>query len=355
MEKKIIAPGAYIQGSGTINNLGKYAEKFGTNGIVIWDDFVKRLVENDVKSGLESLEIIYEDFNKECSLKEINRICEIVKLNELDFIIGIGGGKTLDTAKAVGYYAGINVVIVPTVASSDAPTSALSVIYTPEGEFDRYLFVNSNPSIVIMDLQVIASAPSRLLKSGIGDALSTYFEARACSISKAETMAGATSTNAALKLAELCYEILLRDSKLAVAACDGNVVSTALTNIVEANTYLSGIGFESGGLAAAHAIHNGLTVLPDLHGYLHGEKVAYGVLVQLVLENDIDELSKLIEFNKSLGLPTCLADFGISDIQEVNLMDVANEATIEGETIHNMPFNVTNEDVYAAMVTLENM
>ncbi len=95
-------------------------------------------------------------------------------------MVGIGGGKTLDTAKAIGYYQKLPVVVIPTIASTDAPTSALSVIYTEAGEFEEYLIYPKNPDMVVMDTAIIAKAPVRLLVSGMGDALSTWFEAKAC-------------------------------------------------------------------------------------------------------------------------------------------------------------------------------
>ncbi len=132
----------------------------------------------------------------------------------------------------------------------------------------------------------------------MGDALSTYFEARACERSFADNIPGGKSTKLAVAAAKLCYETLMEDSIKAIAACENNVVTPALENIIEANTLLSGMGFESSGLAAAHAIHNGLTALEEAHGFFHGEKVSFGTLVHLVLENapaeEIEEVIKLL-------------------------------------------------------------
>ena len=129
------------------------------------------------------------------------------------------------------------------------------------------------------------------------------------------------------------------------------VCTKAVEDVIEANTYLSGIGFESGGLAGAHAIHNGFTVLPQCHSYYHGEKVAFGTLVQLVLENaPSEELEEVIGFCMDVGLPTTLADIGVSDPVAADLMAVANAACAEGESIYNMPLEVTPEKVYAAIL-----
>lgn len=190
-------------------------------------------------------------------------------------MVGLGGGKTLDTAKAIGYYQKLPVVIIPTIASTDAPTSALSVIYTEAGEFEEYLIYPKNPDMVVMDTAIIAKAPVRLLVSGMG-MRSLRFEAKACYDARAISMAGGQSTEAALRLARLCYDTLLAEGEKARLAAQAGVVTDALERIIEANTYLSGIGFESSGLAAAHAIHNGFTILEECHHLYHGEKVAFG-------------------------------------------------------------------------------
>nr|WP_290441244.1 glycerol dehydrogenase [Clostridium sp. CF011] len=282
---------------------------------------------------------------------DVKRAGEDVKTNNCDVIIGIGGGKIFDTAKAVAYYENLPVVIVPTIASTDAPCSSPSVIYTEEGSFSKYLFLPNSPNVVLVDTGIVAKAPARLLVAGIGDALATYFEARACKQSNASNMSGGKITKAAYALAELCYNTLLEDSIKAKVAVEIGVCTPAVENIIEANTYLSGIGFESGGLAAAHAIHNGFTVLEECHHLYHGEKVAFGLLAQLVLENSPqEELDDVIGICIDLGLPVTLEEMGIKEIKEEDIRRVAETSCAVGETIHNMPFAVTADDVYAAIL-----
>lgn len=207
-----------------------------------------------------------------------------------------------------------------------------------------------------MDTNIIANAPARFLVSGMGDALATYFEARACDISKATNMAGLLPAKSAYALAKLCYQTLLDDGYKAKLAVENKVVTPAVENIIEANTYLSGIGFESGGLAAAHAIHNGFTVMHECHDLFHGEKVAFGTLVQLVMENSpMEEINEVLDFCISVGLPTTLEEMGIKEIKSEDIMEVAKAATAQGETIYNMPFEVTAESVYAAILTADSL
>ena len=242
------------------------------------------------------------------------------------------------------------------------------MLYTPDGAFDDYAYFKQSPSVVLVDTTVIAKAPTRFLISGMGDALSTYFEARATSASYSNVNAGlpcgvregvcegAKGTKAALAFAKLCYETLLEDGEKAMQASEANMVTPALENIIEANILLSGIGFESGGLAAAHAIHDGLTILEGTHNYFHGEKVAFGTIAQLVLENaPMEELKEVLDFCISIGLPVCLEDIGVETISDEELQEVARKSCIPEESIHSMPFPITEEQVAAAIIIADKI
>lgn len=356
MAQIIGSPSRYIQGKGELKNLCKYASNYGNRLFILTSASGKGRVEPSIQEGKAGVEVetFYEVFNGECSMNEINRIIEVAKEAGCDIIVGVGGGKIHDTAKAVAYYMEKPVIIVPTIASTDAPCSALSVIYTDEGIFEKYLFLPASPNAVLVDTEIVSKAPARLLVAGMGDALATYFEARACTQSSAGNCVGGKSTLAAMALAKLCYETLLENGISAALAVKEKVCTKAVENVIEANTYLSGIGFESGGLAGAHAIHNGLTVIEETHALYHGEKVAFGTLVQLVLENAAsEEIDTVLNFCRTVGLPTTLAELGIKEINPEQIMEVAKLATASGDTLGNMPFEVTPEDVYAAIIATD--
>lgn len=357
MKKVICAPGMYIQGNGEMGRLADYYKDMGRRGAyIIVDKFIYDNYQDTIESSFRKQNIAFtiRVFSGECCMTEINKHKE--QLGTTDAVIGIGGGKTLDTAKAVAFYAGKPVMIVPTAASSDAPCSRLSVLYSENGEFERYLPLTANPNIVVMDTDIIAKAPVRFLVAGIGDALATYYEAAACEQANAVTMAGGHSTKAALTLAKLCRDTLLADGLKAKIAVENGLSTKAVENIVEANTYLSGIGFESSGLSAAHAIHNGMTVLEETHRMLHGEKVAFGAICQLVLENrPLEEITMIIRFCRELGLPTTFQDLGMEQVDDAKLMQAAAASCAEHDTMGNMPFTVTPEDVFAAMKTADQL
>lgn len=247
MKKFFISPSKYVQDNGALADLGEYVLAYGKTALLVSSADDQRRVQSilDIATTKNSFNLVTGGFNLECTHEEVERLIKISRSNNCEVVIGLGGGKALDTAKAVSNAEGIPVITVPTIASTDAPCSSLSVVYNERGEFQEYSFYKSNPNLVLVDTGVIAKAPTRFLIAGMGDALSTYFEARACEKSFADNIPGGKSTKLAVAAAKLCYETLLEDSIKAIAASDNNVVTQALENIIEANTLLSGMGFES--------------------------------------------------------------------------------------------------------------
>ncbi len=333
MEKVFASPSRYVQGKDVLKTGLSHVLALGDRHLLLCDPIVydlvgKELEENLVKSGAF---VHREIFHGEATNDEVRRVAEVVKEHQLNVVIGLGGGKSIDTAKAIADDSNCPVAILPTIASTDAPTSALSV-----------------------DTKVIANAPVRLLISGIADALATWVEARAVIEAQGSTMVGQVPTIAAEAIARVCESTLFENGLQAVAAANAKVVTPALEAVVEANTLLSGIGFESAGLAAAHAIHNGFTAIHgDIHTLTHGEKVAYGTLTQLLLENrPKEELDKYITFYQALGLPTTLKEVKLDSVPYEDLLKIGALATQEGETIHQMAVDYTAEDVANALLAL---
>ena len=357
MSTIFISPSKYIQGPGEINNIGKYTAWLGKKALCVISQggYTRQGTQIEASFAKAGVEVAFDFFHVECSINEINRLVSVVKEKGCDVVIGVGGGKIFDTAKAVAYHVGTPVIICPTIASTDAPCSALSVIYTDEGVFQEYLFLPSNPNLVIMDTQIIADSPVRLTVSGMGDAMATYFEARACCLSGASTCAGGKVSVAALGIAKLCFDTLMNDGLLAKSALETHTCTPAVERVIEANTLLSGIGFESGGLAGAHAIHNGLTVLEECHHMQHGEKVNFGTLTQLVLEQiPEEELCVMLNWMTAVGLPVTLKELGITDDSREHLMPVAEAACAVNDTMHNLPFQVDAERVYNAILVADS-
>ena len=357
MKQTAIFPGRYVQQAGALRELGAEVSRLGTRALVVAGGTAqKSIIPAYQPAWSERFKVTVEPFGGECCDDEIARLTAMAKSHQCDVVIGMGGGKVIDTAKAVGNEVGARVAIVPTIASTDAPTSAVSVIYTTAGAFSRYLFVPRNPDLVLVDTEVIAKAPTRFLVAGMGDALATWFEAESCRQSYSENQCGGQGTLAGYSLARLCYDTILECGVAAKASCEHNVVTPALAHVVEANTLLSGLGFESGGLASAHSIHNGLTRLPGTHDYYHGEKVAIGVLAGLFLTDRPSELiDDVYDFCESIELPTTLADIGVGDASDDDLRTVAEAACAEGETIHHEPCPISPDSVFAALKTADQV
>lgn len=354
MARIFISPSKYVQGPGELARLGEYVKAYGAHALVVISEGGLRRSGDVITASLEAAGVAhtYDNFNGECSQAEIDRLVEVLRSSGADVVVGVGGGKIFDTAKAVAAAVDVPVVIVPTIAATDAPCSALSVIYTDDGQFKEYQFFKQNPNLVLMDTDVISKSPVRLTISGMGDALATYFEARACKRSDATTCAGGHVTEAAMALARLCYETLISDGLKAKLALEAGACTESVEKIIEANTLLSGLGFESAGLAGAHAIHNGMTAMPETHAFYHGEKVAFGTLTQLVLEN-AEELYEVLDFCVEVGLPVTFAQLGVEDASWERVLEVAKLACAPTDTLGNMPFEVTPEKVASAMLAAD--
>jgi glycerol dehydrogenase len=352
--KVFCAPARYTQGPHATEQLGAEIRNLGLDGpaFIVAGRSAIRLLSDTWGKTFAAVGMSYEvfPFAGECTAAETRRGRQAAQATKARVVIGAGGGKVLDTARAIAADLSLPVVNCPTLASSDAPCSALSVIYTEEGTFEELRIYRRNPDLVLVDTAVIAKSPVRQLVAGMGDALATWFEAKACVQGGAKNMRGGASTQTALALAELCYKTLLADGVAAIEALHQQEPSESLERVVEANTLLSGLGFESSGLAAAHAIHNGLTAAQGTHGYMHGEKVAFGLLSQLMLESQPQSVvDEVLGFSNSVSLPITFAEIGIANPSPELLAMAAKRATVPGETIHNEPLPVTPELVVEAM------
>ena len=348
------SPGRYVQGPGATQELGREMQRLGLQGRVLFiaAGTARRELASIWQAVLPpvGIEPIVEAFAGECSNPEIERLVQLANQLNCNAVVGAGGGKVSDTARAVADELNLPVVITPTLASTDSPCSALSVIYNAGGSVEGFRFYNRHPLLVLVDTEVIARAPKRQLVGGIGDALATWFEARTVRESCSTTVVGGLPSRTGTALAKLCCEILLADGPAACAAVEARATTPALERVVEANNLLSGLGFESGGLAVAHAVHNGISEIEGSHSHIHGEKVAFGLLTQLVLEGrPQSEIEEIYRYQQAVGLPICLAQVGVDANSDEQLNRIAERSLIPGESSHNEPFPVSAAAVSAAL------
>jgi glycerol dehydrogenase len=234
------------------------------------------------------------------------------------------------------------------------------VIYTTEHEFKEYRFHDVAPAAVVVDTTVIAEAPARFLACGIGDAFSKRYEVEACYASGGKNQVEKPVTGraplTALYLSKVTGQVLNRWARDAMYSVKRGVVSSALEATVEACILLSGLSFESGGLAAAHSVYDGFTFLENkmTPPQYHGELVFFGTCVQLALEGRPGTaLRKAFKFGYEIGLPICLRDMGLAEATEEMIWMAAEKTVAEGETIHKMPQETTAESVFNAIMMVD--
>ena len=356
--KVLVSPQRYIQGPGVINHIGSYLSLLNVKsagllaserGLATQGAIVLDSLKNAGIGGVSS------KFNGECSRLEIETQVEYFRPLRVGCLIAAGGGKLTDTGKAIAHRLDVPVVVLPTLASNDAPCSALSVLYTQQGVADSVEFYPANPALVVVDTDVIAQADERFLVAGIGDAMATWYEARVCQNNpNAITSLGTRPTITACAIGEACAHMLYEFGESATAAVTENINNDAVERVVEANTLMSGVGFESGGLALAHALALSFTEVNAVHDqYLHGEMVAMGTMAQLAMEQSADARKAAIFFAK-VGLPIHLGQLSLSPKNHREL-DVISAAAEARPIAHNMPMAVTQSSIKRALLDAHDL
>ncbi len=351
-------PLLYRQGVGAFETLGDLCVLFGKKPLVVADAFVLDLFSQRLRTVLADVDMtpVFASFAGECSPTAIEKAAGEARSASCDLVIGIGGGKALDAAKGVKLECGLPIVIVPTVASNDSPTSRLVITYTDEGDFIGPRFMATNPEAILVDTGIIAEAPIRYFVAGIGDALVTTFEAEQCRLSGVENFFGGRPTEAALSLAEHCYRLVRRYGAEAVTDVSAKRVTEAVEKVVEANVLLSGLGFEGCGVAAAHAVGMAIPEIPEISGILHGEEVAVGLITQLVLEGrDHAFMNDMFAFYEAVGLPSTLQQLGLDAVTDEQIQIVADFAARSKSRIHNMAMKIDAVMLKEAIRTANDM
>lgn len=349
----------YVQGSQAIDSLADEMAFLNLKGPlhILCGPTVQRLLCARWQKVLDRAGIPFgmQQFQGECTRQSIGSTVESIRRLGAGCVMGAGGGKVIDTARAAAAKLDLPFISCPTVASTDSPCSALSVIYSDEGIYEGFDSFDRNPDLVIVDTSVILHSPERYFIAGMGDALSTMFEANACRRAGMPNLRGGLSTIAAAQVSRACHETLMRDGRSALVAMRSGRLDASFERVVEANTLLSGIGFESGGLAAAHGLYNAMTIAPDTHEYLHGEKVAFGVLALLVLEDASSEVFHEVQkFCLDVGLPVRLSQIGLDAGDTSTLRRISERAMEPGGLIHNEPMELTVEKILECMIVADH-
>jgi glycerol dehydrogenase len=358
-----VAPTQVLRGFQALKGSGEAIARLGQRPLVVGGDSLQdsgasrplAAIRSQVQSVLKQQRVTYSfvSYSPDCSEASLASLREAVSSHQADCIIGIGGGKALDTAKLLAYQCKLPVVTVPTSAATCAAWTALSNIYSDQGAFLYDVPLDRCPDLLVLDYSLIQTAPQRTLIAGIGDALAKWYEASVSSGSSPLTL-----IIAAVQEARVLRDILFQKSADALKEPGSEV----WREVVDATVLLAGVIGGLGGAqcrtVAAHAVHNGLTHIRAAHDALHGEKVAYGILVQLRLEEMLqgNQLAaaarqQLLKFYAEIGLPQTLDDLGLGNISLRELRKAAEIACDARSDIHRLPFTVIPEQLMAAMVS----
>jgi glycerol dehydrogenase-like iron-containing ADH family enzyme len=350
-----IAPAQVIRGFGAIEQMGSAMARFGDRPLLIGGDQSLEVIKSRLKPVFKAHQLNAEkaSYSQDCSEATLERLKQVVEKHRANFIIGVGGGKALDTAKLLAHRCNLPIVTIPTSAATCAAWTALSNVYSDQHAFLYDVGLARCPDLLVLDYDVIATAPQRTLVAGIGDAIAKWYEASVSSGHSERTL-----LIAAVQQARVLRDILFQKS----AAALENPGSEAWQDVVDASVLMAGVIGGIGGAqcrtVAAHAVHNGLTHLLTSHGALHGEKVAYGILVQLRLEEMIqgNQLAstarqQLLKFYSEIGLPQTLVDLGLAEVSIAQLQHAAEVACSPTSDIHRLPFTVVPSQLLAAMVS----
>jgi len=345
-------PTQYLQEPGSLNKAGDLLGKFGKRLFVISGKKAWAAAGSALARSLEQARLSYtvEWFGGTCTYAEAERLERLVP-PDADLIVAVGGGQCMDAAKLAATRLNQPVATVPTLCSTCASTTALSVMYDEEHRYVSTEYYDRCPVITIADTEVLAKAPYRYMTAGIGDTLAKWYEAEPINAGKFKH----ARTRLGLSIAKLAMELLMEFGPQAVNDCKQGIPSVAVQQVVDANIYLAGlvggIGQETCRGSGAHSFCYGLTVLPGSHHAMHGELVAFGILCQLLLEGkDEQELLPLGKFYRSVGLPVTLSELHIEDLSEPRLRECASVVCRPDQQIHFLPFAVDEEAVYEAMV-----
>ncbi|MGK7931850.1 MAG: iron-containing alcohol dehydrogenase family protein [Microcystaceae cyanobacterium] len=347
-----VSPRQIIKGETCLSQSGEAITRLGQRPLIIAGETTLSLIKPKLQAILPTF-LADEVYSPDCAETALNRLRQAVKHHQTDLIIGVGGGKALDTAKLVAYQCQLPIVTIPTSGATCAAWTALSNVYSEEGAFQYDVPLSSCPDLLILDYSLIRTAPQRTLVAGIGDALAKWYEA---SISSGTSQASLTI--AAVQQARVLRDLLLQKSAIALNHPEGEEWREVIDATVLLAGVIGGLGGANCRTVAAHAVHNGLTHLMETHDILHGEKVAYGILVQLRLEEMIQHnqlaasaRQQLLQFYRSIGLPQSLEDMGLENLTLAQLHQVAAITCQPQSDLHRLPFSVLPEQLIAAMVS----
>lgn len=334
------------------SEMGKYGKKVVViHGEKAWNASREYVVPALEKAGLDLVEAVL--YGHEATYENLNRIMENENVQKADIILGVGGGKCLDTVKLAADKLGKPVFTVPSIASNCAPVTKISIMYHEDGSFCDIPVLNQAPVHCFINPRIIMAAPIRFLIAGIGDAMAKHVES-SWSAKAGESLDYGSEFG--ITAGKMCFYPFLKEAQPALEDFKNGVVSEALENTILNVVVSPGIvsvavhPYYNGGVA--HSLFYGLTSRSHIEkNHLHGEVVSYGTLVNLMVDEDYEKLKPTWELNKAIGLPICLSDLELEKDDPLN--DVL-ELTLANQELVHTPYPVTKELIRNAILKLED-
>ena len=282
----------------------------------------------------------------------MNKILQVKDIQSCNALFAIGGGKCIDTVKCAGNQLNIPVYTIPTIASTCAAVTKISIMYNLNGEFLEIVQLKNPPVHCFIEPNIIVRAPIKYLWAGIGDTMAKHIES---TFSARNDELNFTS-ELGIKIGENCYYPVLRDAKKALEDAKeyklSHEVERTIQNIIITTGCVSLLVDSEYNSALSHALFYGLTVRQHIEkGHLHGEVVSYGTLVQLMMDNQLELLKKTYQLHEEIGLPICLADLELR--RNEDLSDIL-EKTVINQELRHVPYKVTKELILNAIMKLED-
>ena len=346
-------PASYFQGKNALLEFEQHTGCYGKSFLFIGSKSALNAAKPKLEASFAQSEsrICFERTSGIPCRSEISRLKEFAAEADTEVICAVGGGGVMDIVRSIAMHLTKPMIMIPTSVASDAPCTYVSVIYSEDGtkiigdeQFHKC------PDLVFVDSSIVAEAPVRLVVSGMGDALATIYEAKSCFTNGIPAGGKYAITSTAMVLCNACRDIVMEHGYLAYLAAKNHVVTPSLEKIIEANCFLSGIGGLNTGCAGAHGFGDFISTLPGGHAYLHGERVAVGLIIQLVLEGyPRNEIEEIIRLALSIGLPVSLRDLGFEDLQRT--AELIGQGAHEDHFIVHMNCDHSAEAIKGAALT----
>ena len=356
---QLISPEKIFRGNGAWIKALPHIKKVTSKPLLLGRSLSTNDIRQQVHKDLhdENLSIYSSNLKYDCCYEDLERIRSIILKNKCDSIIAIGGGKVLDAGKFLADSLSIPVITIPLSASTCAGWTALSNIYSMNGQFINDIELKSCPKILVLDHGFIKTAPKRTLASGIADALAKWYES---SLTSSKVEDGLVQQ--AIQISRVLRDQLLIEGESAYQS--QSVQNVAWCNVVEGCALtaglIGGIGGQKCRTAAAHALHNAITQIVATNKPLHGEIVGVGILLQLRLEETKNNnklanqtIKQLLVLMKKLNLPTTITELGINIFENNNLQKIAEFTCRDKSEIHFLPFEINQQDIKETIMNFE--